>query len=72
MKLSDVVSAMHVSIFAQVPLLIFFGIFIGVVQEWSTLVITPSLKLAVGFVLLVFVLIVRPQGLFGAARTADR
>ena len=31
MKLSDVVSAMHVSIFAQVPLLIFFGIFIGVV-----------------------------------------
>jgi cbb3-type cytochrome oxidase subunit 3 len=31
MKLSDVISAMHVSIFAQVPLLIFFGIFIGVV-----------------------------------------
>jgi cbb3-type cytochrome oxidase subunit 3 len=31
MKLSDVMSAMHVSIFAQVPLLIFFGIFIGVV-----------------------------------------
>ena len=31
MKLSDVMSAMHVSIFAQVPLLMFFGIFIGVV-----------------------------------------
>jgi cbb3-type cytochrome oxidase subunit 3 len=31
MKLSDVVSAMHVSVFAQLPLLIFFGIFIGVV-----------------------------------------
>ena len=31
MKLSDVMSAMHVSIFAQVPLLIFFGIYIGVV-----------------------------------------
>jgi cbb3-type cytochrome oxidase subunit 3 len=31
MKLSDVMSAMHVSIFAQVPLLVFFGIFIGVV-----------------------------------------
>jgi uncharacterized membrane protein len=30
MKLSDVVSAMHVSIFATLPLLIFFGIFIGV------------------------------------------
>jgi len=31
MKLSDVVSAMHISVFAQVPLLVFFGIFIGVV-----------------------------------------
>jgi len=31
MKLSDVVSAMNISIFATVPLLIFFGIFIGVV-----------------------------------------
>lgn len=31
MKLSDVVSAMHVSIFATLPLLIFLGIFIGVV-----------------------------------------
>ena len=30
MKLSDVVSAMHLSIFATVPLLIFFGIFVGV------------------------------------------
>jgi cbb3-type cytochrome oxidase subunit 3 len=30
MKLSDVVSAMHLSIFATLPLLIFFGIFIGV------------------------------------------
>ena len=31
MKLSDVVSALNVSVFAQVPLLVFFGIFIGVV-----------------------------------------
>jgi len=30
MKLSDVVSALHLSIYAEVPLLIFFGIFIGV------------------------------------------
>lgn len=30
MKLSDVVSAMHISIFATLPLLIFFGIFVGV------------------------------------------
>jgi len=33
MKLSDVVSAMHVSIFATLPLLIFLGIFIGVVMH---------------------------------------
>ncbi|MEI9941923.1 MAG: cbb3-type cytochrome c oxidase subunit 3 [Pseudomonadota bacterium] len=31
MKLGDVMSAMHVSVFAQLPLLVFFGIFIGVV-----------------------------------------
>lgn len=30
MKLSDVVSDMHLSIFATVPLLVFFGIFVGV------------------------------------------
>ncbi|MEO6598539.1 MAG: hypothetical protein ABIQ16_01610 [Polyangiaceae bacterium] len=30
MKLSDVVSAMNVSIYATLPLLIFLGIFIGV------------------------------------------
>ena len=30
MKLSDVVSAMHLSIFAEVPLLIFMGVFLGV------------------------------------------
>ena len=35
MKLSDVVSAMHVSVFAQVPLLVFFGIFIGVLLHLS-------------------------------------
>ena len=33
MKLSDVVSAMHMTIFAEVPLLIFFGIFLGVVID---------------------------------------
>lgn len=30
MKLSDIVSAMHITIYAEVPLLIFMGIFIGV------------------------------------------
>ncbi|MGC4094853.1 MAG: hypothetical protein QM756_44435 [Polyangiaceae bacterium] len=31
MKLSDVVSALHLSIFAEIPLSICFGVFIGVV-----------------------------------------
>jgi cbb3-type cytochrome oxidase subunit 3 len=30
MKLSDAVSAMHLSIYAEVPLLMFMGVFIGV------------------------------------------
>lgn len=48
------------------------GLLIGVVQEWSTLVIEPSMKVAVGFAMLILVLLVRPQGLFGRARTVDR
>ena len=30
MKLSDIVSGLHLSFFAEVPLLIFFGVFLGV------------------------------------------
>jgi hypothetical protein len=30
MKLSDVVSSMHLTIYAEVPLLVFVGVFIGV------------------------------------------
>lgn len=48
------------------------GLLIGVVQEWSTLVIEPSMKVAVGFAMLILVLLVRPQGLFGRAVSADR
>ena len=48
------------------------GLLIGVVQEWSTLVIEPSVKVAVGFAMLILVLLIRPQGLFGRARTVDR
>ena len=48
------------------------GLLIGLVQEWSTLVIEPSLKVAVGFAALVLVLVVRPQGLFGRGRPVDR
>jgi neutral amino acid transport system permease protein len=48
------------------------GMLIGVVQEWSTLVLEPSVKVAVGFGMLILVLLVRPQGLFGRARGVDR
>jgi neutral amino acid transport system permease protein len=48
------------------------GVLIGVIQEWSTLVVDASLKVAVGFGVLIAVLILRPQGIFGGARTADR
>ena len=48
------------------------GMLIGLVQEWSTLVLEPSVKVAVGFAMLILVLLVRPQGLFGRAVSADR
>jgi branched-chain amino acid transport system permease protein len=44
------------------------GIVLGVVIEWSTFFVTPGLKLAVGFLILIAVLIIRPQGIFGQAR----
>jgi neutral amino acid transport system permease protein len=43
------------------------GLFIGVVQEWSTLVINSGLKVAVGFAGMIIVMILRPQGLLGTA-----
>jgi hypothetical protein len=30
MKLSDIMSALHISVFAEIPLVIFFGVFVGV------------------------------------------
>jgi neutral amino acid transport system permease protein len=45
------------------------GIVLGLVQEWSTLLIDARWKIAVGFAILILALIVRPQGIFGRART---
>jgi neutral amino acid transport system permease protein len=45
------------------------GLVLGVVTEWSTLLIDSRWKVAVGFVVLVVVLIIRPQGIFGKAKT---
>ncbi len=44
------------------------GLVIGVFTEWSTLVIDARWKVAVGFLVLVIVLVIRPQGIFGKAK----
>lgn len=44
------------------------GIVLGLVIEWSTLFIDARWKVTIGFVALIIVLIVRPQGIFGRAR----
>jgi neutral amino acid transport system permease protein len=45
------------------------GLTLGLVQEWSTMVIRPTYKEAIGFLVLILVLLVRPQGILGQART---
>lgn len=45
------------------------GIVIGLAQEWSTMPFEPQWKTAISFVILVLVLIFRPQGIFGSERT---
>jgi neutral amino acid transport system permease protein len=45
------------------------GIFLGVVSEWSTMFIDPRWKTSIAFVVLVLALIVRPQGIFGKAKS---
>jgi neutral amino acid transport system permease protein len=44
------------------------GLVLGLVIEWSTLVIDARWKIAVGFLVLVLVLVIRPQGIFGRAK----
>ena len=45
------------------------GLVLGLVIEWSTLFIDARWKTAIGFVVLILVLIIRPQGIFGRAKT---
>src|SRR5918994_1821110 len=44
------------------------GMVLGVLTEWSTLVIDARWKIAVGFLVLVLALVIRPQGIFGRAK----
>ena len=41
------------------------GIVLGIVIEWSTLVLPDRWKVQIGFVALIIALIIRPQGIFG-------
>jgi neutral amino acid transport system permease protein len=45
------------------------GLVIGLSQEWATLLIEARWKAAVSFLVLILVLIIRPQGILGRART---
>ncbi len=44
------------------------GVVLGLVIEWSTLIVEARWKTAIGFVILIIVLIIRPQGIFGRAK----
>ena len=44
------------------------GLVLGVVIEWSTLVVEPRWKVTFGFVALIIALVIRPQGIFGRAK----
>ena len=44
------------------------GILLGVVIEWSTFVVDERWKTTIGFVVLILVLVIRPQGIFGKAK----
>jgi neutral amino acid transport system permease protein len=44
------------------------GLVLGLIIEWSTLFIEARWKVTIGFVALIIVLIVRPQGIFGRAK----
>lgn len=46
------------------------GLVLGVAIELSTLVVEPRWKVTFGFIALIIALVIRPQGIFGQARSA--
>lgn len=44
------------------------GMILGLVTEWSTMFIEARWKVTIGFAVLIIVLIIRPQGIFGRAK----
>jgi neutral amino acid transport system permease protein len=45
------------------------GVILGLVQEWSTLLVGPEWKVVIGFAVLMLVLLVRPEGVLAAPRS---
>lgn len=45
------------------------GMFLGVMTEWSTMFIDSRWKTSIGFLVLIIALVIRPQGIFGKARS---
>ncbi|MDH5539445.1 MAG: branched-chain amino acid ABC transporter permease [Rhizobacter sp.] len=48
------------------------GLFVGIAENVMLLVVSPGFKQAMPFMLLLLVLVLRPQGLFGERREGDR
>jgi neutral amino acid transport system permease protein len=46
------------------------GLLIGLAEEWSTMFVSSTYKTAVGFLILILALLMRPQGIFGRAARA--
>jgi branched-chain amino acid transport system permease protein/neutral amino acid transport system permease protein len=45
------------------------GLVIGVAQQVSTAFLLPTYKPAVAFMIMIVILIIRPQGIFGGSRS---
>ena len=51
--------------FGSIPGVICGGLFVGIVENFSSMYISSGMKDAVAFILLIIALIIRPQGFFG-------
>jgi branched-chain amino acid transport system permease protein len=49
----------------------FGGLFIGLIESFSGVYISPALKEAVYFIIFILILLVRPQGLFGVGKGTE-
>jgi len=43
------------------------GLVIGIAEQLSTAVLTPTYKLAVAFIIMILILFIKPEGIFGGS-----